>query len=204
MHTLPKFVRLTAMSSVLAIGLAAVPASAAPVITAVNADLTSAPFSFSYLGGTFTFGSTGDIFAPLSVSAADGAAVSAFGGFLGIPLKPSSFFTDRGTVISGPGFGQFASFATLTPVDSSNGDNFLNLRVTSGGQNYYGFAYTTNATLNSYGFETSPETAITATTAIPAAVPEPATWAMMLVGFGAVGFAMRRRKSERGAVPLAA
>jgi hypothetical protein len=26
------------------------------------------------------------------------------------------------------------------------------------------------------------------------AVPEPATWAMMLMGFGAVGFAMRRRK----------
>jgi len=27
------------------------------------------------------------------------------------------------------------------------------------------------------------------------AVPEPATWAMMLMGFGAVGFAMRRRQS---------
>ena len=27
------------------------------------------------------------------------------------------------------------------------------------------------------------------------AVPEPATWAMMLLGFGAVGFAMRRRRS---------
>jgi hypothetical protein len=27
------------------------------------------------------------------------------------------------------------------------------------------------------------------------AVPEPATWAMMLVGFGAVGFAMRRRRA---------
>ena len=27
-----------------------------------------------------------------------------------------------------------------------------------------------------------------------AAVPEPATWAMMLIGFGAVGFAMRRRQ----------
>lgn len=28
------------------------------------------------------------------------------------------------------------------------------------------------------------------------AVPEPGTWAMMLVGFGAVGFAMRRRRRE--------
>lgn len=27
-----------------------------------------------------------------------------------------------------------------------------------------------------------------------AAVPEPATWAMMLIGFGGIGFAMRRRK----------
>ena len=27
------------------------------------------------------------------------------------------------------------------------------------------------------------------------AVPEPATWAMMLIGFGAVGFAMRRRRT---------
>lgn len=29
---------------------------------------------------------------------------------------------------------------------------------------------------------------------VTAAVPEPATWAMMLVGFGGIGFAMRRRK----------
>ena len=30
--------------------------------------------------------------------------------------------------------------------------------------------------------------------AIAAPVPEPATWAMMLLGFGAIGFAMRRRR----------
>ncbi|MCH8615719.1 FxDxF family PEP-CTERM protein [Sphingomonas sp. SM33] len=29
---------------------------------------------------------------------------------------------------------------------------------------------------------------------VQAAVPEPSTWAMMLVGFGAIGFAMRRRR----------
>lgn len=37
---------------------------------------------------------------------------------------------------------------------------------------------------------------VSATSAgVVAAVPEPATWAMMLVGFGAIGFAMRRRRS---------
>ncbi len=30
------------------------------------------------------------------------------------------------------------------------------------------------------------------------AVPEPGTWAMMLLGFGAIGFGMRRRKSAEG------
>ena len=32
--------------------------------------------------------------------------------------------------------------------------------------------------------------------AVGGAVPEPATWAMMLAGFGAVGFAMRRRQQK--------
>ena len=34
------------------------------------------------------------------------------------------------------------------------------------------------------------------TAAVTGAVPEPATWAMLLVGFGGIGFAMRRRKSK--------
>ena len=28
----------------------------------------------------------------------------------------------------------------------------------------------------------------------PSAVPEPASWAMMLLGFGAIGYSMRRRR----------
>jgi PEP-CTERM motif len=31
---------------------------------------------------------------------------------------------------------------------------------------------------------------------LPAAVPEPASWALMLAGFGAVGYAMRRRSAK--------
>jgi len=33
-------------------------------------------------------------------------------------------------------------------------------------------------------------------------VPEPATWAMMLLGFGAVGFAMRRGRKSLPALPV--
>jgi hypothetical protein len=38
---------------------------------------------------------------------------------------------------------------------------------------------------------------------LSSAVPEPTTWAMMLVGFGAVGFSMRRRKVGYGRVQAA-
>jgi hypothetical protein len=79
-------------------------------------------------------------------------------------------------------------------VGASNGDNFLGLRVTSAGQNYYGFLYSTDALVNSYGFESQADAGIIPTTAVPAAVPEPATWAMMILGFGAIGYAMRGRR----------
>ncbi len=40
--------------------------------------------------------------------------------------------------------------------------------------------------------------------AVASAVPEPATWATMLIGFGAVGHSMRKRstKGRRGVVAL--
>jgi hypothetical protein len=38
--------------------------------------------------------------------------------------------------------------------------------------------------------------------AATAAVPEPATWAMMIAGFGAVGYAMRRRQKVTARVSL--
>ena len=38
---------------------------------------------------------------------------------------------------------------------------------------------------------------ITLGAATPGGVPEPSTWAMMLLGFGAVGIAMRRRRTGK-------
>lgn len=42
-----------------------------------------------------------------------------------------------------------------------------------------------------------------APTALTAAVPEPATWGMMILGMGAIGFAMRRRKNVSTSVRFA-
>ena len=49
-------------------------------------------------------------------------------------------------------------------------------------------------TFNLSGGFTSGASTLTISQAAVAAVPEPGTWAMMLLGFGAVGFAVRRRR----------
>lgn len=41
------------------------------------------------------------------------------------------------------------------------------------------------------------------TIVVPGAVPEPATWAMMIVGFGMVGGVLRRRRNVTTAVTYA-
>jgi hypothetical protein len=43
------------------------------------------------------------------------------------------------------------------------------------------------------GFTAGPAT-LTISQAAVAAVPEPGTWALMLIGFGAIGVSMRRRR----------
>lgn len=167
------------------------PASAAVVLTPVNQNIQNQPFEFCVSGNCFTFTAQGftGFGEILGISTTGTAAVSSFFG------RPSVSFTNRGTVAFGPDqFGSFSSFPTTTFARFSNGENFLGLRVTAGGQDFFGFAFTTNQTLNGIGFETSPGTTITATRQFPAAtapVPEPSTWAMMLLGFAAVGMSMR-------------
>ena len=69
-----------------------------------------------------------------------------------------------------------------------------NIPLFAGENNY--IVFTGNSGSNgSYGGQ--------ATFVPEAAVPEPATWAMMLFGFGAIGFAMRRRRKENVRVRFA-
>lgn len=192
-------VRGAALSTALAMGLTvAAPAFAAPTFTTVNADLSSAAYSFSFMGGTFTFDGFGGFPNYLGVSTSGGAAIRTVFG------NPSTDFTNRGTVVYDANtLGGYGSFPNRTTVPFTNGENFLGLRVTSAGQDYYGFAYTTDTVLNGFAFENLPGVGITATTDFGAAVPEPGAWALLILGFGMVGAASRRARRSRTSVAYA-
>lgn len=95
------------------------------------------------------------------------------------------FFITGGSELEGKTIAQWAS--TLNTGSFVGG-----ISVGSGGGaglGYNAFAdnvtFLTTAGVTTYNFEAAN---------IAAAVPEPSTWAFMLFGFGAVGFAMRKRK----------
>ena len=168
------------------IAFVAIPANAAPVITFVGANFATTPLSFTVGSSIFTFSGTGDIFNPTAISTGGTGQVNTIFG------SPTTNFTNRGVVTFGPN-DQYGAFPSPTTIRFSNGENFIGLRAMNGGNVFYGFAFTTNNILNSYGFENVPGRAITATTA----VPEPTTWAMIIGGFGFVGGAMRRRRTTQ-------
>jgi hypothetical protein len=173
---------------------------AVPIITTVNSSFADTPVSFTFGDAKFTFSATGDPFMPTAIQTADGAAVRSFGGFFIFPLQPSTDFPDRGSGILtyGPGT-MFSAFDDTTVIPYSNGDNYLGLRATLAGTDYYGYAFTTDTTLRSFGFDSTPNTAFTLNTSTavpPAAVPEPVSWAMFIGGFGMIGATMRRRKAS--------
>jgi hypothetical protein len=71
------------------------------------------------------------------------------------------------------------------------------------GENFFGIQATGTDTISSIAFDTNGIGVVDLRQlrigGVAAAVPEPATWALMLIGFGAAGFAMRRsRKQQRG------
>jgi hypothetical protein len=115
----------------------------------------------------------------------------AYNGVYGAQTNPGNWYTSGvndkfyitgGNVNQGKTIADWASFldtgSFVAGISVGNGSG--------AGIGYHAFAdNVTIATLNgstTYNFETG-------------VVPEPATWAMLITGFGAVGFSMRRRKA---------
>ena len=88
----------------------------------------------------------------------------------------------------------YVTFAGLS-FDLLNGSsgfalNLYNNLASLGGDAQYGLI---DSVSNPGGYNTVNSTTVSVNLS---AVPEPATWAMMLVGFGAIGFGLRRRRSD--------
>jgi hypothetical protein len=96
---------------------------------------------------------------------------------------------------------------TLSAYDASNMLlASLSSTLSGSGQNYYGVLADSSTPITSIGIVAGPNTVISSIgqfrvggiSSVAEPVPEPGTWAMLLIGFGALGFAMRRRKSNYG------
>ena len=145
------------------------------------------------------------------------------------PISGTKFFRTTGTFnlafsspISAFGFygtdiGDVAASLVLT-LTGSNGvttlavPNVVNSTTADGSALYFGFYDTTNtysaisfagAGNDVFGFDDFSIGSRQAVAPTPGAVPEPASWAMMILGMGAVGFAMRRRRNVRTTVSYA-
>lgn len=119
----------------------------------------------------------------------------------GVPLRGSvtdpnyQYFNPNGSFTADGSFGpagsrvKIGALAITTTADGSSGYTFLGTRRTLGffsTVQLYGLVNDTNASNNTGGF-----------TVDVVAVPEPATWAMMISGFGFVGGAMRSRRRQQ-------
>lgn len=174
--------------------LLATPASAAIRVLADNLDLTRGPldvgldsanrFIFSY-DSRFFF----DV-DPTLVQTTGTAATTAFGGFLGIPLTPSTFFTSANIRVDENIFPGFAQFPAATRIPGSIVAGDLGLRVTIGGDDFFGYARIEGQRIT-VAFNDIAGAGINAGT-----VPEPESWALMLIGFGAIGAGIRRRSTQ--------
>ena len=170
----------------LAIAAAAVFASAAAsaAVTVINFDNGTAP-GFS---GDFT------VF-PRAGSSGNAATVNGTP-FLAVPSENSASgtatYTAAGAITSFSfDWGTPDSYNTLTFRDG-NGNAIAS--YTGSGPSFTGtYTFASGTNIRTVDFSSTSKAFEIDNVSVTAAVPEPATWALMLAGFGFVGFAARRR-----------
>ncbi|MBV8972523.1 MAG: PEP-CTERM sorting domain-containing protein [Sphingomonadaceae bacterium] len=179
------------------LGLAGVPAAAAiQTVPLAGVSFYDTPYTYDFgAGNTITFTTVDRTFFaynPAGVSTGGTVQIASFGAPFYDPPQPTSYFTNRGGSF-GPGANitaLFLSYATPAAVPYSISEGLVGLRFDLGRGYQYGYADIAGSTLYGLRFQTTPGLALPF-----GAVPEPAAWALMVVGFGLVGAATRRRQA---------
>jgi hypothetical protein len=103
-----------------------------------------------------------------------------------------------------PGSGDFTAALTGHVTGDHDGPVAINFDNTAQTFNYAGGSFTlTVLDLNVPAGQQNTSVALTGTIQSVAAVPEPSTWAMMILGFAGVGFMAYRRRNQSASLRAA-
>lgn len=185
-------IRSLAVASLLST-VAAFPAQAAPIVYTGSqlAGTASANYSIQTDGTLGALGATN--ITGYSITLSNGTTPLSFSntnGRLMFSNSPQLFATNANLAFNFSFFGSIV-FDLPGAVESLGFTSGLAggvVRIDTSGASYFNFQN---------GLQTI------ATAQVAGAVPEPATWAMMIAGFGMVGFAMRRRQKVSTTVRFA-
>ena len=157
---------------------------AAPAALALASPASAAQYMFSFTTSTPLFGPT--VLGSGTFTTSDTATTVA--GQTAFQIL-SITGTVNGLAINAP-TGSYGNYFTTGPSFLDGSGTMFSL---IGGGNVAFFNQSTNGLYRVNTFSPGSSNYVNATSSRVAAVPEPATWAMMLLGFAAVGFVMRRR-----------
>lgn len=161
---------------------------AAAILGIAAAPASAAQFSFSFTTNQQLFGGpvTGSGVFTTSDTAMTVGGQTAF-------AITSITGTVNGSAIVAPTAASYGNYFTTGPtfLDGS-GVRFS----TAAGNDVAFFNQSNNGLYRVNTFSPGSSSYVSATSARLAAVPEPAAWALMLLGFGGIGFALRRRASS--------
>lgn len=178
-------------------------AASALALGSMSAPASAAQFMFNFTPSTPLFGppvSGSGIFTtsdtPMTVGGQTAFSILSVTG----TVNGSAITAAQGTGF-GPG-GTFGNFFTTGPgfLDGS-GTRFF----TAAGLDVRFFQQSSNGLfrVNTFGQFGSSEFVNASASRVQAAVPEPATWLMLIAGFGLIGFAMRRQAKTKVTVSYA-